>query len=91
MNKKKYPNRLSFEITTDPTRAFCMGRNGLADIKGLKVWTGDGKVFIDCITKRGQILNGGICLNPEALTELASQWLFETAGTNDPRGYKARK
>lgn len=77
---------VSVKVATNPKRAYCVGRNGLAPIKEVSVWQGgEGYSFIDGINRRGKVLNGGLCLDTAAMDKLAQQWLESRAGTTAPK------
>ena len=79
------PNKnVSVTVTTNPKKAYCIGRNGLAPIKEVSIWQGgEGYSHIDGINRKGQTLNGGLCLDTEAMDKIAQQWL-------ESRGSKGR-
>ena len=67
---------VSVNVATNSARAYCVGRNGLAPIKEVSIWQGgEGYSHIDGINRKGQTLNGGLCLDTEAMDKLAQEWL----------------
>lgn len=58
------------------TTGWVQGRNQLSEIKALNVWIGGDLCYFDFISKKsGKVINGGGAITPEAMDELALEWL----------------
>ena len=64
------------------TKGFIMGRNGLFDITAIELTStckGE-RVIIQGIGKKGDIINGGLEIEEQAMTLLATKWLAKRGG-----------
>lgn len=67
---------LEVKVDTDIKCSCCRGRNGVFNIKRIKLWIGaSGVVYVEGIGKRNMCLNGGFAITVEAMDELAKKWL----------------
>lgn len=72
----------------ESAKPYVVGRNGIVDIKGVKVWTGAGgsRTFVDLVSKaRGQVVNAGFSLTASDMDKIAAQWLKKRGYTSIPK------
>lgn len=67
--------QIDYTLEVDPKTALAVGRNGTHKIKAVRVWTGDNKLFIDCIGTSGKVLNAGLIIPENKRSELAEALL----------------
>ena len=69
---------MRIRLETDPSLSFIQGRNGLAPIKSVELWIDDMmRVWIDGISRRNKVVNGGLCLSATSMDKLCLEWLKE--------------
>ena len=63
---------------TIETTGYIKGRNVMADLSAIEVWTGGinhAYCFIDGIGKRGSVINGGLQVEAAAFEKLCRQYI----------------
>ena len=66
---------IDYTLKVDENESLTTGRNGTVKIKALRIWTGNKKLFIDCIGQSGRVLNAGIIIPAEKCSEFAEALL----------------
>ena len=66
-------NPIGILQNVDVNESLTTGRNGVWPIKGIHIWSGGGKVYLDGISKTGKTLNAGFIIDRKSFDELVRQ------------------